>query len=60
MCNKPYRGHSCTGRRKNLVSMDADDEEASAPAGGSLDTLLAVAATARAAEAVCLPCGPAE
>ena len=45
--------------------MDADDEEGSAPAGGSLDTLLAVAATARAAEAVvaeavCLPCGPAE
>lgn len=60
LCGKPYRGHSCTGRRKNLVSMDADDEEPSAPAGGSLDTLLAVAATARAAEAVCLPCGPAE
>ena len=65
LCGELYRGHSCTGRRKDLVSMDADDEEASAPAGGSLDTLLAVAATARAAEAVvgeavCLPCGPAE
>ena len=60
LCGELYRGHSCIKRRKNLVSMDADDEEASAPAGGSLNTLLAVAATARAAEAVCLTCDPAE